>query len=273
MKLSVNGRVAYAYTGGKAFDASQPCVVLVHGASNDHSPWNLVARHFAHHGRSVLAVDLPGHGRSEGPPLESVEAMAHWLLALLDAAGVARAAFVGHSMGSLIALHAAGLAPERCTTLVMLGTAYPMKVSDALLATAAEAPERAMAMVNAWSFAGLASKPSFPGPGNWLHGANMALMRRLQRGPHAGPNLFRAGFEVCNRYAGGLEAAARMTAPTTLILGAQDQMTPPSATKELAVALQAEVVRVAGCGHHLLAEAPEATLAAMQAALAKPRGG
>lgn len=267
MKLSVDGRTVYAYTGGKPFDATLPGVVMVHGASNDHSPWNLAARYFAHHGHAVLAVDLPAHGRSDGPPMADVESLGAWLLRVLDAAGLARAALAGHSMGSLIALHAAGLAPERCTALLMLSTAYPMKVNDALLATAAEAPERAMAMVNAWSFAGLASKPSFPGPGNWLHGANLALMKRLQRGVNAGPNLFLAGFDTCNRYRGGLDAAARVTSPVHLILGAQDQMTPPSATQDLASALKASVTRIPHCGHHLLAEQPDATLAAMQRAL------
>jgi pimeloyl-ACP methyl ester carboxylesterase len=267
MKLVVDGRGVYAYTGGKPFDPALPGVVMVHGASNDHSPWNLAARFFAHHGHAVLALDLPGHGRSEGPPLPDVETLAAWLLRVLDAAGVERAALAGHSMGSLIALHAASLAPARCTALLMLGTAYPMKVSDALLATAAEAPERAMAMVNTWSFAGLSSKPSFPGPGNWLHGANLALMRRLQRGAGAGPNLFLAGFDTCNRYRGGLEAAARVACPVHMILGDQDQMTPPSATKEIARALQATVARIADCGHHLLAEQPDATLAAMRRAL------
>ena len=60
-------RHAYVYTGGKAFDPALPCVVFIHGALNDHSVWTLLARHFAHHGRSVLAVDLPGHGRGAGP--------------------------------------------------------------------------------------------------------------------------------------------------------------------------------------------------------------
>jgi pimeloyl-ACP methyl ester carboxylesterase len=269
MKLSVEGRTAYAYTGGKPFDAALPCVAMVHGASNDHSGWNLLARHFAHHGHAVLAVDLPGHGRSEGPPLKSVEEMAAWLLKLLDAAGVQRAALAGHSMGSLIALHAASLAPERCTALAMLGTAYPMKVSDALLATAAEAPERAMAMVNAWSIASTASKPGFPGPGNWLHGGGLALMKRMQRGAHAGPNLFLNDFVACNAYAAGSEAAQRVNGPVHFILGAQDQMTPPAATKELATLLKPRITRIPNCGHHQLAEAPEATLAAMQQALGR----
>jgi pimeloyl-ACP methyl ester carboxylesterase len=66
----------YAYTGGKAFDPTLPCVVFIHGALNDHSVWTLLARWCAHHGYSVLALDLPGHGRSAGLPPPSVEAAA-----------------------------------------------------------------------------------------------------------------------------------------------------------------------------------------------------
>ncbi|MCU0968918.1 MAG: alpha/beta hydrolase [Rubrivivax sp.] len=267
MKLVVDGREAYAYTGGKPFDPALPCVVFVHGASNDHSVWTLLARWFAHHGHAVLAVDLPGHSRSEGPLLTSVEAMADWVLAMLDAAGVRRAALVGHSMGSLIALEAAARAPDRIPRLVMIGTAYPMTVSDALLATAREAPERAMAMVNAWSIASLATKPGFPSPGNWLHGSALALARRVQRAAPPGTNLFLEDFEVCHRYAGGLDAAARVACPVTMILGRADQMTPPRATKEIAAALKARVVQVPS-GHHQLAETPDATLAALRDALA-----
>src|SRR5258707_12928 len=128
MELLVRGSErsapAYAYTGGKAFDAALPCVVFIHGALHDHSVWTLLARWCAHHGHAVLAVDLPGHGRSTGAPAPSVEANADWLLALLDAAGVERAVLVGHSMGSLIALEAAARAPQRARGLVMIGTAY-----------------------------------------------------------------------------------------------------------------------------------------------------
>jgi pimeloyl-ACP methyl ester carboxylesterase len=265
MLIDVDGRAAYAYTGGKPFDAALPCVVFIHGALHDHSVWALLARWFAHHGHAVLAVDLPGHARSAGPPLPSVTALADWVLALLDATGVRAAALVGHSMGSLIALEAAGRAPERATRLVMIGTAYPMKVSDALLATALESPERAMAMVNAWSIASLATKPGFPGPGNWLHGGAMALMRRVQASA-PGINLFHHDFEVCNRYAGGLEAAAKVRCPVTLVLGEQDQMTPPRATRDISAALRARVVTVPS-GHHQLAETPDATLAALRGAL------
>ena len=261
---------AYAYTGGKTFDPTLPCVAFIHGALHDHSAWTLLSRWSAHHGHTVLAVDLPGHGRSRGAPLESVEALADWTLALLDAAGVKQAALVGHSMGSLIALEASARAPERITRLAMLATAYPMKVSDALLNTARENPLKAIDMVNAFSISTTTSKPSYPGPGMWVHGSNRALMRRTQAAARAdqdGLNLFHLDFSVCDRYANGLQAAALARCPVTLVLGQSDQMTSPKAAHELATALKARIVMVEA-GHHLMAEAPDAVLDAVRSALA-----
>lgn len=264
---------AYAYTGGKPFDPALPCVVFVHGALHDHSVWTLLARWCAHHGHSALAVDLPGHGRSDGPPLASVQAHADWLLALLSAAGVTQpgqATLMGHSMGSLIALEAAARAPELVARLVMVGTAYPMKVSAALLDTARDTPLKAIDMVNAFSISTLAAKPGYPGPGMWLHGSNRALMRRTLNGPRSGGcevNLFHHDFSVCDRYDNGLAAAALVTAATTMILGSQDQMTTPRASREIAAALKARVVQLPS-GHSLLAEVPDGVLGALRDALA-----
>ena len=269
MKLAVKGpdgaMTAFAYSGGKAFDASLPCVVFIHGAMQDHSGWTLLARWCAHHGFGVLALNQPGHGRSLGPPLPSVEALADWTLALMSATGVQQATLVGHSMGSLIALEAAARAPQRITRLVLLGAAYPMKVSEVLLTTAREAPLRAIDMVNALSISTLSSKPSYPAPGMWVHGSNRALMRN-QQALSGDINLFEHDFRLCDAYAGGADAMAKVSCPATLITGARDQMTPPKATKELAAALKAKVVTVP-TGHHLMAEAPDAVLAGLRGAL------
>jgi pimeloyl-ACP methyl ester carboxylesterase len=265
MKFDVQGRSAYAYTGGKPWAGGDPCVVFIHGALNDHSVWTLLARWYAHHGYRALAVDQPGHGRSEGPPLDSVEALADWVLALLDAAGVASAHLVGHSMGSLVALEAASRAPGRVAGLVMVGTAVPMQVSEALLNTARDDPARAIAMVTTFSHSGFAAKPSYPGPGAWLHGGASALMHRIQG--LAEGNLFEHDFRVCDTYANGLEAAARVTCPAHLIVGTRDVMTPAKATKELASVLRATVARI-DSGHALMQEAPDAVLNAMRHAIA-----
>lgn len=267
MQLTVQGHTAYAYTGGRPFDPALPCLVFVHGALHDHSVFTLLARWFAHHGYGVLAVDLPGHGRSRGPALPSVEAAGAWLLTVLDAAGVQRAALAGHSMGSLIALEAASQAPERASHLLLLGTAFPMKVSEALLATAAEAPEKAMAMVNVFSHSTQAAKPGYPGPGSWLHGGNLALMRRTQA-TSGEANLFLHDFQVCDRYQGGMEAAARVTCPSHVLAAERDVMTSPKQAQALVTALKATRHRIPEAGHAMMAEAPDAVLAALRQALA-----
>jgi pimeloyl-ACP methyl ester carboxylesterase len=148
----------------------------------------------------------------------------------------------------------------------MVGTAYPMKVSDALLSTARETPLKAIDMVNAFSHSGIAAKPSYPGPGAWLHGGGRALMRRIQAG-QTETNLFAHDFKVCDAYAGGMDAAARVTCPAHLILGDRDQMTSPKQTKDIAAALKAQV-HLVPAGHALMAEAPDPVLRAMRKALA-----
>jgi pimeloyl-ACP methyl ester carboxylesterase len=262
------GTRAYAYTGGSAFDAALPAVVFIHGAQHDHSVWSVQSRWFARHGHAVLAVDLPGHGRTPGPALTSVEAMADWLLALLDAAGAGPALLAGHSMGSLVALEAAARAPTRVRALALLGTAWPMKVSDALLATAREDEARAIDMVNAWSHASLlAPSPLLPAPGFSMSGVNRRLMQRMSaRNPD---RLFHTDFNACNAYARGLEAAGAVRCPTLFVLGRFDVMTPPRAAQALVDAIaDAQVVQV-DSGHAMMAEQPGAVLDALAAFASK----
>jgi pimeloyl-ACP methyl ester carboxylesterase len=264
MNLDLNGHTAYAYTGGKAPDPTLPGVVFVHGALHDHSVWILQSRYLAHHGRAVLAVDLPAHGRSGGEPL-GVQAAGRWLASFVEASGVRRTALVGHSMGSLIALEAAAHLGTRASALLMVGTAYPMKVSQKLLELCQRDVLAAIDMVNVLSNSTYAAKPSHPGPGFSIHGSNRALMRRMQRGYGAG-NLFLADFAACDAYA-GLEAAARhIECPVTLVLGARDQMTSPKAVAPIVAALQPQVVTLPA-GHNLMAEAPEGVLDAINNAL------
>lgn len=266
MRLDVHGRAVYAYTGGRPFDRARPCIVLLHGALNDHSVWTLLARWFAHHGHAVLAPDLPGHMRSEGPALASVEALADWTLALLDAAGVERAALAGHSMGSLVALEAAARAPQRATQLAMLGTCVPMPVPAALLELSLRDPLAAIERVITFSFSTLAAKPSYPGPGVWLRGAARGLMRQVLA-HHGDPMLFHNDFAACDAYQGGLDAATKVTCPAALVLAEHDQMTLPRNARTVAAALDAAVYTVPG-GHFLMAEQPDPVLNALRQALA-----
>lgn len=262
MMLNVNGRAAYAYTGGKSFDASRPTVVFIHGAQHDHSVWALQSRYLAHHGYGVLALDLPAHGRSDGPPLESVEALAEWVVAVLDAAGARTATLVGHSMGSLIALEATGHAPERIAGIVLVGSAFPMRVADPLLNATRDDEPLAQDMVNIWSHSTYAAKPSNPGPGFWIIGENLRLMQRIQ------PGVMHVDFRACNAYTGGAARAALVGCPTLFILGDRDMMTPPKAARDLQAAIAHQrTVLVKASGHNLMAEQPDAVLDALKAFL------
>ena len=66
MKLRVNGKEAYFTTSGREIDKDQPTIVFVHGSGLTHVTWVLQTRYFAFHGYNTIAVDLPGHGDSEG---------------------------------------------------------------------------------------------------------------------------------------------------------------------------------------------------------------
>lgn len=259
MELNVNGFAVHAYTGGRHPASSAPWVVFIHGAAHDHSVWNLQSRYLAHHGRNVLALDLPGHGRSAGQPLDSIGALADWLLAALDAAGIASAALVGHSMGSLVTLEAAARAPARITRLALIGTAVPMPVSETLLATSREAPEAAFRMVNQWSHAPASLIGGHPVPGMWMTGTNLALMRRSR------PGALYTDLSNCNAYQDGLAAAAKVRCPTLVVIGKRDLMTPARSTADLLKALpDVRTTVIDGAGHAMMSEQPAAVLAALR---------
>lgn len=260
MELIVRDTKIYAYTGGKTFDPQKPALVFLHGAANDHTVWGLQSRYFANHGYSVLAVDLPGHGRSGGEPLASIGALADWVADLLDVAGVEKAVLAGHSMGSLTALEAAARHPGRIGKIALLGSAVPMAVSEQLLAAAKDKPEKAYRMINQWSNAqGLGGNTV---PGAWQPGASLALMRRARAG-----SLF-VDLSNCNDYQTGLEAAAKVQCPALLVIAKRDLMTPPRAAGDLAKALKdVRKAEIDGAGHAMMAEQPDRVLDALRAFL------
>jgi len=255
MQFTIDGHTAFCHTGDNPFDPALPTVVLVHGALNDHTVWTPQSRALAARGFAVLAPDLPGHGRSSGPALPSVEALADWLIALLDAAGVERALLAGHSMGSLVVLEAASRAPQRATGLALLGATFPMKVADALLATALDDQQAAIEMVVTWSHAP-ATEPS-------IADAARALMQRLAAGSNEA--LLHTDLAACNAYANGMTAAAAITCPVVFVQGAQDKMTPPRKAGLLTDAMAHASIVTVDTGHAMMQEAPEAVSNALLA--------
>lgn len=258
MHIEVRGATSYAYTGTRALEPARRWVVFIHGAANDHSVWVLQSRYFAYHGFNVLALDLPGHGRSRGAVLSSVAGLSDWLIEFLDAAQVNKAVLVGHSLGSLIALQAAARFPERVEKIALIGTAVPMPVSTTLLETSRADDHAAYEVINAFSHSALAQLGGNRVPGAWMLGASMRLMER------SAPGALHADFNACNDYQSGLDSAAKVACPALLVLGSKDLMTPSRGAISVAGKLrQGRTAILDGAGHALMSEQPDAVLDAL----------
>lgn len=257
MHIRINRHAMYADTAGKALCPDQPTAVLIHGVLCDHSVWTAQGGCLARDGWNVLAIDLPGHGRSQGPAPTSVEEAARCVAALLDAAGLAQVALIGHSWGSLIALQAAADLGRRVSHLALLGIAHPMTVSPALLETALHQPEQAIAMISTFSRA----TQQAPSDGDMAEGRRILASNPRQ-------NLLHTGLLACDRYRGGEAAIAAIASPVLFLLGAQDRMTPTKRAQRLMQAAEAADKRVTHVllptGHHLMTEAADETLCALR---------
>ncbi|HUE09568.1 MAG TPA: alpha/beta hydrolase [Steroidobacteraceae bacterium] len=234
-------------------------MVFLHGAGMDHSVWALLARAFSHHGFGVLAPDFPGHGRSAGPALNSIAALADWTAALIDAAGIRAARVIGHSMGSLVALEMAARHPAKLSALGLIATAAPMRVSDDLLGAAKTNDHAAIDMISIWGYGQRAVLGGCEAPGMWMLGGALRLLERASSGV-----LF-ADLSACNAYKDALGAAAKVAVPAAVILGGRDVMTPLKNGKPVAAAIQnCHLTVLETAGHMLMSERPNEVLRALR---------
>jgi len=251
VQAKVDNKTAYFYTGGKKIEKGKKTIIFIHGAANDHSVWALQSRYFAWHGWNVLAVDLPGHGKSEGPPLNSIQELSSWVYRVANSTEISNASIVGHSMGSLIALELASSQPQFVTNISLVGTANPMPVSETLLESSRTTPQKAYDLIVNFAHSNRAKLGTNPVPGMWMTESSRRLMETMSDGV-----LF-ADFVACNTYDQGEVSAKKVTCPALLILGREDRMTPI----KLAAKLQSDIQNthtesLPGAGHALMAEQP-----------------
>ncbi len=262
MNFTYRGEQVHASTGGIAFDATLPTVVFLHGAGMDHTVWFLQSRWFAHHGRSVLALDFPGHGQSGGQPLTSIETMADWTAGALDHLGVKQAAFVGHSMGALVSISIAARRPDQVRALGLVGAALAMPVSKDLLAAAEADSHDAIDMVNLWGHGFHAGIGGSEWPGVWMTGASEDLLE------NAAPGVLARDLAACNAHQAVADNAANISCPALIVQGSRDLMTPLKGARALAAAIRNGSIHVInGAGHMVMIERATETLQALARAI------
>lgn len=252
MYFEVSGKQVFATTGGKPFDNNKPTVIFLHGSGFDHTVWDLQSRFFAFRNYTVLALDLPGHTNSEGPALESIEAMADWLNDVVETLDAKNISLVGHSQGSLVTLEFASRYSQRLRSVSLTASGLATPVNDVLLDAAENDPEAAIAMMLSWGFGPAGHLHEGPVSGNSM----VAAGRKVLRGniPHA----LATDLNACNNYKNGIAAAHNVAAPVQVIVAGKDRMAPARATTQLIEHLNdPEVALIAEIGHIIPQEAPD----------------
>ena len=251
MRIEQENQTVFVSTGSVPIRLEAPTIVFVHGAGHDHSVWTMYSRFFVRKGYNAIAVDLPGHGQSDGQPLGTISDMSVWVANILRLLNIQKTVLVGHSMGSLVAAQLAADRPSVCESIVMLGVSMPMPVSDVLMSAAAGGQHAAFDMANFWSHAKRSDSRS--NPGVWKFGLNNRLMERN------GTDAFYTDLQACNSFS----ALATLEVPSLLILGEFDQMTPYKSGVQVGATFCSQIVKIDGAGHAMLTEQPNKVLDAL----------
>ena len=256
MKFIVNNEEVFAATGGRPFDKKKPLVIFLHGSGLDHTVWMLQTRYFAFHGYSVLALDFPGHGLSQGKSLTSIEDMADWVKNVLDAIGCKETSLVGHSQGSLISLECAYRYTSSIKSLSLLGSAGSMPVNPILLELSEKNDKKVVELMMDWSHgpAGKFGTHSIPGMSHVDIGS--AIMTNKSLKDSLGVDL-----HACNNYENGFYAAKNISLPVLTILGDRDKMCSLKAGKKFSSIINnSNMYIINNCGHMMHLEEANTTL-------------
>jgi pimeloyl-ACP methyl ester carboxylesterase len=259
MKHQLDEMPVHIATGGRRFDPTKTVVLFLHGSGQNHLTWVLQSRYFAYRDYAVLAPDFPGHGLSGGDPLPSIEAMADWVIALMDSLDVETAVLVGHSQGCLVALDAAARYPDRVSHLGLIAGALAIPVNAQLLSLADQALAKAIGVMVSWGHGPMAHMHDNTQPGHSFIGYGNRLMDMNK------PDALRSDLGACNDYKKGPENAAKISQPALCILAGADRMTPVKFGQKMAASLansQCEIL--SGAGHMLPAERPAEINAALR---------
>lgn len=237
----------HAYEGGE--EGGKPPIILIHGAGGNHLYWPSEIRRLP--GYRVYALDLPGHGKSDGCGQQSISMYTQSILNWLEEVDLHRAIFVGHSMGAAITLSLTLDYPEHVLGLGLIGAAARLPVATAILESSASPTtfQNAIELVTKWSFASQADP-------------RLVELATIRMG-ETRPSVLNGDFVACDAF----DVTARVSEiiqPALVIVGAEDRMTPPREAQFLASSLpKALLESIPNAGHMVMLEQPVAVAQAL----------
>jgi pimeloyl-ACP methyl ester carboxylesterase len=250
--LTVAGYKAH-YVHRQPVPARRPAVVLIHGAGGTHQHWLYQVRDLNQ--APAYALDLPGHGHSEGQGRDSVSAYGDWVVAFLDAAGLEQAVLVGHSMGGAISQDVALRYPARVAGLGLVATGARLRVAPAILDGALQDKEETVRLICEWSYGPEADEET------------VRLGRRQMAEVPA--EVLYGDYAACDAF-DVMDRLGEIQAPAVVVCGTKDRMTPSKYSVYLRDHIAGATLRlVEGAGHMIMVEKPRDVVQALETFLEK----
>ncbi len=243
MIFQLENKNIYASDSGQGLDKNKDTIVFLHGSGLSHIVWSLAEQFFSSKNFNVLSIDLPGHGNSDGPCLDSIEKIADWLEKVFDKLQLKNLILVGHSQGCLEILEYSSRYKERIKKLVFVGGSNKMPVHPDLIELAQNGHSDAVKLMMKWGYEG---SKKFIG-GN--------PVEKIIQSPRDISEILAVDLKACNNYSNGSEAAKAINLPSMLIYGELDKMVNLEAGKKFSNLIKNSTTHVIkGCGHMIMIE-------------------
>ena len=243
MIIEIENKSVHASDAGQGVDNSKDTIVFLHGSGLSHIVWSLTEQFFSSKNFNVLSIDLPGHGNSEGPCLDSIEKIADWMEKVFDKLKLENLILVGHSQGCLEILEYSSRYKERLKKLVFVGGSNKMPVHPDLIELAQSGHSDAVKLMMKWGYEG---SKKFIG-GNPIE--------RIIQSPRDISEILAVDLIACNNYANGSKAAQSISCPIMLVFGELDKMVNLEAGKKFANLVKNSTTHIIpGCGHMIMIE-------------------
>ena len=243
MIITIQNKSVHASDAGQGIENSKDTIVFLHGSGLSHIVWSLTEQFFSNKNFNVLTIDLPGHGNSEGPCLDSIEKIADWLEKVFEELKLKNIILVGHSQGCLEALEYSFKYKDRLKKIVFVGSSYRMPVNKDLIDLALDGDSDAVKLMMKWGYEG---SKKFIG-GN--------PVEKIIQSPRDISEILAIDLIACNNYKNGLEAAKAISCPTLLILGELDKMVHLEAGKKFSDLVKNSITHIInGSGHMIMIE-------------------
>ena len=243
MIFDIENKSVHASDAGQGINISKDTIVFLHGSGLSHIVWSLAEQFFSSKNFNVLSIDLPGHGNSEGPCLDSIEKISDWLEKVFEKLNLNNLIIISHSQGCLEALEYSLKYKDRLKKLVFVGGSYRMPVNEDLIDLASNGDSDAVKLMMKWGYEG---SKKFIG-GNPIE--------RIIKSPRDISEILAVDLIACNNYKNGSEAAKAITCPVMLVLGELDKMVNLEFGKKFAnLVKNSKTHIIEGCGHMIMIE-------------------